>query len=134
MSSKTKITVWIGRGLTALIALAMTFSAAMKVANPPGFSEQWVDKFGYPANLALAIGILEITCVIIYLIPQTAILGSVLLTGYLGGAIATHVRVNDGFVPVIVIGVLVWLALYLRDERLRELLPIRKSKPNPSND
>jgi uncharacterized membrane protein YphA (DoxX/SURF4 family) len=131
MQNKTKILVWIGRGLTALIAAALTFSAVMKFANPPGFSEQWVDKFGYPANLALAIGIVEITCVVIYLIPQTAVLGAVLLTGYLGGAIATHVRVNDGFIPVVVMGVLVWLALFLRDERLRQLLPIRKPKSNP---
>jgi hypothetical protein len=73
------------------------------------------------------IGILELSCVILYAIPQTAILGAVLLTGYLGGAIATHVRVHDNFISPAIGGILVWLGVYLRDPRVRALLPIRRS-------
>ena len=73
------------------------------------------------------LGILELSVAVIYLIPQTSILGAILVTGYIGGAIATHVRIGDYFlVPHILIGVLVWLGVWLRDPRLRELLPIRR--------
>jgi uncharacterized membrane protein YphA (DoxX/SURF4 family) len=100
----------------------------MKLKGPPEFTEQFVDKFGYPADLALAIGVIEISCAVIYLIPQTAVLGAVLLTGYLGGAVATHVRVHDNFLGAVIGGVLVWLGLYLRDPRIRALLPVRQTK------
>jgi xanthine/uracil permease len=62
----------------------------------------------------------------VYVIPQTSVLGAILLTGYLGGAVATHVRIDDNFVPPIVMGVLVWLGLFLRDPRLRALIPLRR--------
>jgi hypothetical protein len=64
---------------------------------------------------------------VLYAIPQTAVLGAILLTGYLGGAIATHVRIEEGFVPPLILGVLIWLGLYLRDRRLRALVPLRTS-------
>jgi hypothetical protein len=83
-------------------------------------------KFGYPPATLPIFGILEVTCVVIYLIPRTAILGAILLTGYLGGAIATHARVGDPFVIPLILGVVVWAGLYVRDERLRSLIPLRQ--------
>jgi uncharacterized membrane protein YphA (DoxX/SURF4 family) len=116
------VTGWV---LTVLIALLFLFSATMKFLNPPDLSKEFVGRFGYPAETTFPIGVVEAVCVVLFLIPQTSVLGAVLLTGYLGGAIATHVRVSDNFVPPIVIGVMVWVALYLREPRLRALLPFR---------
>jgi hypothetical protein len=73
----------------------------------------------------LGLGILELICAVIYVIPRTSMLGAILLTGYLGGAIATHVRVGEQFIMPAVLGVLIWGGLYLRDYRLRALLPLR---------
>lgn len=115
---------WTGRVLSGLVILVLLFSAYMKVAKPPDFVKEW-EKFGYPDQLALWIAVTEIACVVVYAIPQTSVLGAVLLTGYLGGATATHVRVNDLFVGPIIMGVLVWLGLYLRCARVRALLPFR---------
>jgi len=123
------VLTWAGRVITALVALMLVFSASMKFKNPPEVAEQFVGKLGYPAELIFAIGIVEVSCVVLYLIPQTAILGAVLLTGYLGGAVATHVRIHDNFAGAVVGGVLVWLALYLREPRVRALLPIRRALP-----
>jgi len=111
-----------------LVILMMTFSAVMKFMNVPDVAKQMKD-LGYPAELTLILGIVEISCVILYAIPQTSVLGAVLLTGYLGGAVATHVRVNDNFAGPAIGGVLVWLGLFLRDPRIRALLPIRRSLP-----
>jgi hypothetical protein len=72
--------------------------------------------------------VLELFCAAVYVVPRTAVLGAVLLTGYLGGAVATHVRVGDAFIVPLLLGVLVWAGLYLRDERVRALLPLRKSR------
>jgi hypothetical protein len=99
-------------------------SAAMKFAMPADAVEGF-EHLGWPRELAIALGIIELTCTVLYLIPQTAVLGAILLTGYLGGAIATHVRIEEGFVPPLILGVLVWLGLYLRDRRLRALVPLR---------
>jgi hypothetical protein len=83
-------------------------------------------KYGYPASAARPILIAEILCGLIYAIPQTAALGAVLLTGYLGGAVATHVHAGEPFFFPIIFGLLVWLGLWLRDVRLRTFLPLRK--------
>jgi hypothetical protein len=101
-------------------------SAGMKIAAPPAVVEAFTGQFGYPARAILGIGILELFCVVVYLIPRTAVVGAILLTGYLGGAIATHVRVGDHFVGPLVLGLLIWAGLYLRDERLRALIPLRQ--------
>ena len=83
---------------------------------------------GLPVTIAPDIGILEIVCVLVYLIPRTSVLGAILLTGYLGGAVAIHVRVGDPFFThaffPIYIGVLIWGGLFLRDDRLRALIPL----------
>jgi uncharacterized membrane protein YphA (DoxX/SURF4 family) len=113
--------------IATLIGLMLAVSGSMKLMKPPEFIKQWVDTLGYPEDVAAAIGIVEICCAVLYLIPQTAVLGAVLLTGYLGGAVATHVRVHDNFLSPAIGGVLVWLSLFLRDPRVRALLPFRQS-------
>jgi hypothetical protein len=128
-STQPKAMTWTGWVITVLIVLMMTVSGTMKILNPPQLAEQFTGKFGYPGDVTLYLGIVEISCVVLYLIPPTAILGAILFTGYLGGAIATHVRIHDDFsiIPPAVIGVFVWLAVFLRDPRVRALLPVRRS-------
>jgi DoxX-like family len=118
--------LWVGYCLSALPVAGLLMSAAMKLIKPPGF-EEGLQKLGWDENLVLALAIVELTCTVIYVIPQTAVLGAILLTGYLGGAIATHVRIHEQFVPPLILGVLVWGGLWMRDERVRALLPIRSS-------
>jgi hypothetical protein len=116
-------TGWI---LSVLPSLLLLFSGAMKLMK----SEDVVKGFenlGYPEQLALALGIVEIGCTLVYLIPYTAFLGAILLTGYLGGAVATHVRLLEvQFLAPLVLGVLVWGGLFLRDPRVRTLIPFRR--------
>lgn len=119
----------IGLVLTVLLSLLLTFSAVMKFLRPPEMIEQFESVLGYPARLAVPIGIVELLCVVLFLVPRTAPLGAVMLTGYLGGAIATHVRIGDPFITPVIVGVVVWLALFMRDARVRALLPIRRSCP-----
>lgn len=119
--------LWAGRVLSALPVLMMLMSAVVKFMKPAAVVETFISKLGYPENTLVPIGVLELACIVLYAIPQTAVLGAVLVTGYLGGAIATHVRVGDPFVSPLVLGVFAWAGLYLRDERLRALLPLRKS-------
>jgi hypothetical protein len=124
----TKKMLWASYIISALPAVALIFSAVMKLIKPAELVTEF-ERLGYAENLALAIGIVEFVCTIIYVIPQTAVLGAILLTGYLGGAVATHVRVGDGvsgFASPAIVGVLVWLGLYLRDPRLRALVPLRR--------
>jgi hypothetical protein len=120
----SKKLLWAGRIISALPVLMLLFSAAMKLAKPPAVIEGMAH-LGYPENLAFGIGVLEVICTIVYLIPQTSILGAILLTGYLGGATASHVRVGDPYFATVILGVLLWLGLYMRDERLRALVPLR---------
>jgi hypothetical protein len=106
----------------------LLMSAVMKFAKPKEVVEGFA-KLGWPDRFALGLGILELACTIIYVIPRTAVLGAILVTGYLGGAIATHVRAGDPpaqYATIIVLGVAVWLGLFLRDTRLRALIPLRK--------
>jgi DoxX-like protein len=119
--------VWGGRVLSAVPVLMMTMSAAMKLSHQPVMAEMFTRKFGYSASALTGIGLLELLTVVLYAIPRTAILGAVLVTGYLGGAIATHVRIGEAFGIPLVLGILVWAGLYLRDERVRALLPLRNS-------
>lgn len=121
--SESKKMLWAGRVLTILPALMLLFSAVAKLMKTPVAQE--FDRLGYPAGTILGIGILELVCTILYLVPRTSVFGALLLTGYLGGATATHVRIGDPFVPPILGGMLIWLGLFLRDARLRALLPLR---------
>lgn len=111
-------------GVCVLPILALTMSAFLKLTGGPQMAEQMSKQFGYPGSLLTNLGILELACVLLYAIPRTSVLGAILLTGYLGGAVSTHVRVGNNFVAPVVIGVLVWLGLYVRDARLRALMPL----------
>jgi hypothetical protein len=118
--------LWAGRIVTALPALLLLFSGMMKLLKVPVVNDGMAH-YGYPEHLILYIGMLEVGCTIVYLIPRTAILGAILMTGYLGGAIATNVRVGDpSFIGPVLAGVFVWVGLYLREERLNALIPVRK--------
>jgi hypothetical protein len=120
----SKPALWTGRVLSALPALLLVFSAVMKFLKPPDVVKGF-EHLGWPERLTLTLGILELGCTIIYVIPQTAVLGAILLTGYIGGAIATHVRLGEPVITHVLLGVLVWLGLFLRDRRLRALIPLR---------
>jgi hypothetical protein len=124
MIAQNKALTRTGWGIAALVGLMMIFSAVMKLANSPQVAKELVGRLGYPDDVTRILGVVELACIVVYLIPRTAILGAVLLTGYLGGAVATHVRIHDNFIPPVIGGVLVWLALYLRDPRVRALLPL----------
>lgn len=119
--------LWAGRIMSALPVLLLLFSGVTKLVQPTAVIEGFT-RLGYPAHSALGIGFLEIICTVLYVIPQTSVLGAIVLTGYLGGATATHVRVGDPFFGPILLGVLLWGGLYVRDERLRALLPLQRSQ------
>ena len=123
-SPVSKKALWTGRIFSALPVLMLLFSASMKLMHPPQLNEGFAH-LGIPVSFAFGLGLLEVACTVIYLIPRTAVLGAILLTGYLGGAILTHLRVGDPFWVQAVLGVLLWGGLYLREPRLRALLPIR---------
>jgi hypothetical protein len=124
--SLPKWQLWSGRVLSALPVLALVMSGSMKLSNKPAMVEMFTGKFGYPAGLLTTLALVELTCAALYAVPRTAVLGAILLTGYLGGAVATHVRVGDPFAIPLLLGVMLWAGLFLRDDRLRALLPLRK--------
>lgn len=121
---KRSIALWAGRVLTGLVTLGLGMSGIMKIKGGPEVTEG-LGHLGISESLLIPLAIVELTCLLIYLIPQTAVLGGILLTGYLGGATFAHVRVSDGFAPCVILGVLVWLSLSLRDGRLWSLIPLR---------
>ena len=120
----SKKMLWAGCIISVLPVLMLLFSGVMKLMKPPSVVEGFV-RLGYPEGLALGIGVVELACAALYVIPRTSVLGAILLTGYLGGATATHVRIGEPFFAPIVLGVLVWGGLFLRDARLRALLSLR---------
>jgi hypothetical protein len=127
---ESKKMLWTGRTISGLITVLLLMDAVMKIAQVAPVMEGTV-KVGYPASAVLPIGIILLLCLICYVIPRTAVLGAILLTGYLGGAVATNFRISTPLfsyilVPVYV-GVLVWGGLFLQDERLRALIPLRKN-------
>jgi hypothetical protein len=123
----SKRTIWVGWILGAVPVLMLAMSAVMKLARTAQVLEGWA-KFGYPEGSLLAIGVTELACAVLYAVPRTAVLGAILATGYLGGATATHVRAGEAvFVAPVVLGILAWGGLFLRDPRLRALLPLRRT-------
>jgi hypothetical protein len=128
MKSPSNAQLWGGRVASALAVLGLLLSASMKISHGARIVPQFVGRFGYPESTLGPIGFVELACAILYAVPQTSALGAVLLTGYLGGAVATHVRVGDPFLTPLVLGILVWAGLFLRDDRLRALLPLRRSE------
>jgi hypothetical protein len=120
--------LWAGRILSALPALFLLFDGAMKLVKPDFVVKATVE-LGYPEGVIVPLGIVLVTCTVLYLIPPTAVLGAILLTGYLGGAVATHVRAGQGPFEIlfpVIFGAILWSGLFLRDERLRALIPWRR--------
>jgi hypothetical protein len=127
---ESKKMLWTGRIVSWVITALLLLDAVMKLLQVPQVMEGTV-KVGYPASSVRPIGIILLICLICYVIPRISVLGAILLTGYLGGAVATNLRISSPLlaytlVPVYV-GVLAWAGLFLRDERLRALIPLRKT-------
>jgi len=122
---QSKKMLWTGRVISALVILFLVVDSVAKVMKFAPYVEGTV-KVGYPASLVVPLGIVLLICTLVYAIPHTSALGAILLTGYLGGATATHVRVGQPFWFPIMMGVLVWAGLFLREERLRALIPLRR--------
>lgn len=120
--------LWAGRILSALGVLFLLWDSVMKLMRPPVVLESF-ERLGYPEGVAIGIGLLQLVCLAVYVIPRTSVLGAILLTGFLGGAVATHLRVGDPLFTHVLfpsyIGAVLWLGLYLRDDRLRTLVPLR---------
>jgi hypothetical protein len=120
--------LWAGRIISGLTALFLLFDGVLKLVKPAPVVEGTV-RLGYPESVILSLGIVLLVCTVLYVIPPTAVLGAILLTGYLGGAVATHVRVSDPLFSHVLfpvyLGVLLWGGLYLRDDRLRALIPLK---------
>ncbi|HTA16881.1 MAG TPA: DoxX family protein [bacterium] len=121
----SKKTVWLGWVLTALPAAMFVLSASMKLSGNPKVVQMF-SQLGWQPSALVPLACLELTCVLLYLIPRISILGGIVLTGYLGGAIATHVRLGEPVIMHIFIGLFIWGGLYLREPRLRELIPVKK--------
>ena len=107
-----------------LPALLLISSGVMKLGKSPSVIEGFAH-FGYAEKLIFGLGIVELSCAVIYLIPRTSMLGAILVTAYFGGATATCLRVGDPWWPTVVAGVLIWGGLYFRDPRIRALIPLR---------
>jgi hypothetical protein len=129
MAPVSKARLWTGRILSALPVLFLLMDGVMKLVKPE-FVVKATVQLGYPESIIFSLGIVLLICVILYVIPRTAVLGAILLTGYRGGAVATHARVGDPLFshtlfPVYV-AILLWGGLYLRENRLRELISLRR--------
>lgn len=122
----SNVSFWIGWVLTGLPALMFVMGGVMAIMQPP-FVIKEMEKYGYAPEVAPWLGVVELICAVLYLVPRTAVLGAILLTGYLGGATSTHVRFGDPWLAPVIFGVVLWLGLYLRDARLRALVPLRQS-------
>jgi hypothetical protein len=124
----SKKSVWAGRILSGLVVLFLIPDGIVKFIKPAPVLEAFTH-LGWPVSLANTLGILLLICTALYAFPRTSILGAILLTGYLGGAVATHLRAGDPLFSHILfptyLGTLLWLGLYLRDDRLRVLVPLR---------
>jgi len=123
----SKKRLWAGRIISALPALFLFVDGAMKLVKPEVVVKTTVE-LGYTETVIVPLGIVLLACTILYLIPWTAILGAILLTGYLGGAVATQVRAGQALFAIlfpVALGVLLWGGLVLRDDRLRTFIPLR---------
>ena len=122
----SKAAFWTGWVLSGLVILWMGVLGVVFALTQRAMVEKNMTEHGYPVSTITPIQIVATLCVILYAIPRTAVLGAILLTGYLGGAVATHVQAGEPWFLPVVFGVLVWLGLYLRDPRVRDLAPLRK--------
>ena len=120
--------LWTGRILSGLMALFIAFDGVGHLMKPAPVVEAFA-RLGYPLSASVGIGVLALICAAIYVTPKTSILGAILLTGYLGGAVSTHVRAGSSPFEIIfpvILGGLVWLGLLVRDPELRRLIPLRR--------
>lgn len=122
----SKHMLWVSYIMSTLPVLMLLFSGIMKLIKPPSVMEGFAH-LGYDESVTLGLGVVELLATLLYIIPRTSVLGAILLTGYLGGATATHLRIGEPFHMAILLGAFVWGGLYLRDERLRLLIPLRTS-------
>jgi DoxX-like protein len=129
LPSLSKGAIWTGRILSGFAVLFMTFDAGMKIIQPP-MAVQGTTDLGYPASVIFPLGLIQLVCLALYLIPRTAVLGAILWVGYLGGAVATHVRVGNPLFSHVLfplyVAAFLWIGLGLRDERVRALFQPRK--------
>jgi len=122
----SKTALWTGRVMSALPVLLILLGSVMKLMRHPSVLEGFA-RAGIPERLILPVGLIELVCVVVYLIPRTSVLGAILMTGLLGGATITTLRVGDPTYPMpVILGMLAWGGLYLRDVRLRALIPLRQ--------
>ena len=128
-TSVSRKALWAGRIVSALPVLFLLMDGVMKLFKPAVVVDATV-KLGYTETTIVPLGIVLLACTVLYVVPQTSVLGAILLTGYLGGAVATHTRVGDPLFSHVLfptyLGALIWLGLYLRDARLRALVPLRQ--------
>ena len=129
-----KWSTWTGRIVSIVPVYVLLTSARWKLTHNPLYVAEW-RRIGYAPSTLSGIGLVQIACVVLYVIPQTAVLGTVLLTGYLGGAIASYVRIGEPYPALVPLStcLLAWAGIYLRDARLRALLPLRKHTRGQSN-
>jgi len=117
--------VWVGRVISILAALVFVLSALIKVKGGAVVT-QGMAHLGLPESMRLPLAAVEFSCAVVYLIPATAVLGAILLTGFIGGAMCTHWRIGEPVFMHIALGIFVWLGLYLREDRLKALIPVRR--------
>jgi hypothetical protein len=126
--SISKKALWAGRIASGLVTAFMIFDAVMHLMKPAPVVEGFA-RLGFPIRLAVTLGIIDLICVVLYVIPRTSILGAILLTGYLGGAVAIQLPTGNSLFGEVLfpvyVGVIVWGGIYMRDERLRALIPWR---------
>ncbi len=128
MTPPAKWMTWAGWALTGIVALFLAMDGAMKLVDVPQVKAATL-ALGWPQALDRTLGVIEVACLVLYVIPRTALLGAILTTGLLGGAIAAHLRVADPLFSHtlfgVYVGLMTWGGLWLRDARLRELMPVR---------
>jgi hypothetical protein len=124
----SKKSLWAGRIASGLVVAFLLFDAVIHLMKPAPVVEAFA-KLGFPLRLAVPLGLIELVCALLYVIPRSSILGAILLTGYLGGAIAIQLPTGNSLFGEVLfpiyIGVILWGGIYLRDERLRTLIPLR---------
>jgi hypothetical protein len=116
---------WASWVIAVLVSLMFFFSAAMKFKGGPEL-DAGMTHLALPRSMVTPLAILEVACVVVFLVPPTLVLGAILLTGYVGGTIVTHWRSGDPFFIQVILGLLIWLSVYLREPRLRALIPLRR--------
>lgn len=129
LAPKPRLPIWAGRVIGIFVVLFLAFDSAihLMVIDPV---VQASNQLGYPVSYARALGVIELVSLVLYMVPRTSVLGAILLTGYLGGAVAVNLRVGNPFLShvffPVYLGVLIWAAIYLRDDRVRAFIPVTR--------